>query len=327
MKSYFDHFNYSLANEDNFLEINIAKIAKSKSILAIAGSGNRSLFLSSTFPDNLVIIDTSSAQINYCQYKEGLVRESTLDHYWQVLNESLLYEGKYEKTLITFSKIIKLLVGSKNVKKLFSFDTHEEQKEYYQKHFPRKRFHLALHLIGNPFVMNKLLYKGSFVKKNIPLSHGRYYIQRLEEIIQRFLLKEHFFAQLLLLGEIIFPQAKICENTPDVYHQTQAWLKDHRPLYLQKTITEITLKDLPCKINLVSYSNVPSYYQGKLEQSHMQQLKKILESHALVIVRYYLRIPENIDLTGYLDVTDQFEKVIAKEKVNMYDIKVYQFVS
>ncbi len=162
MNNYFQGFNYSLANEDNFLEINLAKSLRSKNILTIAGSGNRSLFLSSIKPDNLTIIDTSKKQLDYCKYKERLVKKNNLEQYWRVLNEGPLYLGNYEQTLIKYSKIIKLIVGKKHLEKLCSFNSIEEQQEYYRNFILRTKLRLALRLVGNPFVMNLLLYKGNF---------------------------------------------------------------------------------------------------------------------------------------------------------------------
>ena len=173
--------------------------------------------------------------------------------------------------------------------------------------------------------MNILLYKGTFVKKNIKQTHSKYYIDRFEQIFKKFLLKENFFVQLILLGKIISPTATICENTPHIFTKAKEWLEKQKPVYLCIPITQITKQNLVKDVDFVSYSNVPSYYQENLEINHMQELKHILSDGALVVLRYYLREPSVTNFKSYQDVTIKFQSLIDQERVNMYTIKVYQY--
>jgi hypothetical protein len=43
-----------------------------------------------------------------------------------------------------------------------------------------------------------------------------------------------------------------------------------------------------------------------------------------VVVRYYLRKPENADRSGFSDITASFATSIAREKVGVYDIEVFE---
>ena len=62
-KKYFSDLNYSLGNEDTSLEVEILKHIRPKNIFSVAGCGSRALPLLSVFPDNLVAVDISEAQI------------------------------------------------------------------------------------------------------------------------------------------------------------------------------------------------------------------------------------------------------------------------
>jgi S-adenosylmethionine-diacylglycerol 3-amino-3-carboxypropyl transferase len=79
------------------------------------------------------------------------------------------------------------------------------------------------------------------------------------------------------------------------------------------------------KYDFVSLSDVPSYFSEHLDRVYLQKLSKGLAPGALVVVRCYLRVPENTDLTGFADVTNEFHKEIAEEKTQMYRTFIYEY--
>jgi S-adenosylmethionine-diacylglycerol 3-amino-3-carboxypropyl transferase len=78
------------------------------------------------------------------------------------------------------------------------------------------------------------------------------------------------------------------------------------------------------KYDFLSLSDVPSYFQGDLETEFMQRIKPGLSPGAVVVNRYYLRKSE-CDLDGYVDITENYLKLIELEKVQMYDIRIYKY--
>ncbi len=42
------------------------------------------------------------------------------------------------------------------------------------------------------------------------------------------------------------------------------------------------------------------------------------------MARYYMRIPENVETAGFLDVSSRYAPAIAAEKVQMYRISIYE---
>ena len=327
MSDYFNKLNYTLANEDNHLEVELADLLKPKHILAIAGSGNRSLFHASNNPKQLTIIDTSKHQLNFCRYKEMLVRENDLNEYWNTITKSYLYSGAYEQMLKKFSNVIKFLVGKKKLLKLFSFESLDSQVQYYENSFPKRRLFLALRIIGNPFVMNWFLYKGNFIKKSVNESHANYFITRFDEIIQSTLLKKNFFPQIVFMGKILFSDAHICENDPYLFEQTKKWLERSKPQYLCINVTELKESDLSTKVDFFSFSNVPSYFNRDLEINYLQRLKPIFNEGAVIVIRYYLKDDSILDTDGYKDITHQYSHLVNSEKSKMYNIRIFQFLS
>ena len=49
-----------------------------------------------------------------------------------------------------------------------------------------------------------------------------------------------------------------------------------------------------------------------------------LNENGLVLNRYFAHIPENLDITGYRNVTSDYMDFIKKESTQLYDIKFYE---
>ena len=77
-------------------------------------------------------------------------------------------------------------------------------------------------------------------------------------------------------------------------------------------------------IDFLSFSDVPSYLQPPREQEFLQEIKNGISPGGIIINRYYLRIPENLNTDGYQDITDNFKWNISKEKIQMYSFGIYK---
>jgi len=49
-----------------------------------------------------------------------------------------------------------------------------------------------------------------------------------------------------------------------------------------------------------------------------------LSARGIVVNRYYLRVPENLNVSGYQNITDNFRETIAREKIQMYYFGIFQ---
>lgn len=360
---YFCKLNYTLANEDSWPEINIAKKIQAKKILAIGGSGGRSLPLLSCAPESLHYIDLGLEQLhlielrkesirslNYqqfltfwgyppyadnenCKEREDLfaslsLKAASRTYFQEIFQQnnfnSPLYMGKWEKTFATFSKVAQRLLGKKNLEKFLTFKDLEEQRKYLATGFPRLRWKIALMIMGNAAVFNALLYKGNFIKKNIPLTHYQFYKSVFDSLFENTLVKENFFIQLCFFGKIQNAEALPAEADQQIFNQVKEQLvKSTTSMAIQDNIINYC-QSTSEKFDFISFSDVPSYFEGELEEQFMQKIKPALLPGALIINRYYLRIPQNIDLTGFSDVTEEFTGDIKNELVGVYQIKIYR---
>lgn len=358
-QNYFKGLNYTLGNEDTAVEIELVKKLKPKAIFSICGSGGRSLPLMHKTAEALALSDLSREQLflaelrlasykklshekfllfwGYFPYSEknntAERRELffTLDlsipcreFFTQVFEEihydSLLYLGKWERTFAVFAKVLMTLLGP-DFDRIMRFDDLEEQVKYYRSEFPLKRWKLLIHLLGNKAMFNALLYKGDFITKNSPLSHFDYYFGAFERLFTRDLAQKSFFLQLCFYGRIKSLMGVPVEASADSHERVSS--STAQVEYVQEDFVSYLSRGTKL-YDFLSLSDVPSYFQGEIEKNFMQKIRPGLRPGAIVVTRYYLR-KSDCDLTGYLDITDSHIKLIEMEKVQMYDIRIYQY--
>ncbi|MCO4753300.1 MAG: DUF3419 family protein [Bacteriovoracaceae bacterium] len=364
-QEYFSDLNYSLGNEDTDMEVAIVNKLKPKKVFTIAGCGSRALPLLSCAPDELTCIDVAKPQLlitelrlktletlNYQDFmtfwgfspydktdfsdrrKEMFqrlnlsseAREYFSEYFSRVNWGSLLYEGKWEKTFSIMSKVVRLILG-KHARKALEFDNLENQIDYYNNEFPRGKWKLILFALGNKSVFNALLYKGDFIKKNVPESHFDYYREAYDRLFTQGLVNESFFMHLCFQGKIINEHGNTVEADQETFHACQAALEGGCKVNILNQDLSTAAKNLEGQnIDYASLSDVPSYFSGDLEKNFMQEVRGMLSEGGVVVLRNYLREPE-VDTSGYEEITLKFSEEIRSEKVQMYKVRIYQKVS
>lgn len=358
-QKYFTGLNYTLGNEDTAVEIELIKKLKPKKIFSICGSGGRSLPLMHKGASELSLSDLSQEQLYLAQLRLSTYKDLSFEEFllfWgyypygdnnntaqrkelfyklnlkpeardffnkvfiEIEFESLLYLGKWERTFAVFAKITSVLLG-RDYDRILRFDNLEDQIHYYRTSFPMKRWKAMIQILGNKATFNALLYKGDFITKNSPLSHFDYYFQAFERLFTRDLAQKSFFLQLCFYGKI-----KSLPGVPvEAHKESHDRIKESECEvdYLKEDFVSYLAKGLK-QYDFLSLSDVPSYFQGELERDYMQKIRPGLAPGAIIVTRYYLR-KSDCDLTGYLDITDSHIKLIELEKVQMYDIRIYQY--
>jgi S-adenosylmethionine-diacylglycerol 3-amino-3-carboxypropyl transferase len=356
---YFTGLNYTLGNEDTTVEIKLAEVYKPKSVFAVCGSGGRSLPLAMESVESLTLSDLSEEQLmlaelrlstykefsyddflkfwgyfpysddNYCDSRKSLFEKLSLtkktrdyfqDIYSAVEFQSILYSGKWERTFQILAKITRVLMG-KDFDRILRFDNLKAQQDYYKNEFPINRWKAVLFLVGNKTLFNALLYKGSFIEKNIQDSHFDFYFKAYERLFTRSLAQNSFFVQLCFYGKIMSINGVPVEAGRKSFERVKGYKGSVQ--YLKTDLIE-HLKKGDVKHDFLSLSDVPSYFKGELEKNFMQMIRPGLNEGAIVINRYYLRVPD-CDLRGYTDITDKHRNLVDSELVQMYDIRIYQY--
>jgi S-adenosylmethionine-diacylglycerol 3-amino-3-carboxypropyl transferase len=239
--------------------------------------------------------------------------------------QGLLYEGKWERTMAKLARLNRLVTGAAGLG-LFSCLNLAEQREYLAKEFPRRAFALTVSLLGNAGVFNSLLYKGHFPKKNIPGSFYRFYADVFERLFTRTLARENFFLQIIFHGKVVFREGCPIECEPWVYAKAKRALEETELCYVQGNVVEQAARAEP-KVAFLSLSDVPSYFSGDTERQFLQRVRGGLAPKGLVVVRSYLRVPEQTDATGFLDVSASHQELMDQEKVQVYLVQLYERAS
>ncbi|MBC7690775.1 MAG: DUF3419 family protein [Methylotenera sp.] len=197
---YFTGINYSLANEDTWVEYRLAP-QNAKAIVAVAGSGSRVLPLLARSPRLLEIVDLSEAQLYLAELRMEAVRELSheeflhflgyrgaifdgdlLDNsraklfkrlklsekcfgYWNENREwekrGVIYLGKWENHFIKLGKLLSKIIRL-NAAPLFEAHSIKEQNLLLKKHWNETRFRNFLRVALSEFVFQKFLYGKQF---------------------------------------------------------------------------------------------------------------------------------------------------------------------
>ena len=357
--NYFKGLNYTLGNEDTSVEIALVKHFHSKRIFSICGSGGRSLPLLSQDVELLALSDLSIhqlylAEMRLASYMElkyedflnfwGYFPYNEKDHttlrkkifesltlstnardffknvFMEINYHSPLYLGKWERTFNILANINKFFLGL-DFDRIMHFDNLSDQKEYYKNNFPMVRWKMVIFLLGNKSLFNALLYKGDFIEKNSPLSHFDYYFKAFERLFTSDIAAKSFFLNLCFYGRINSYAGLPIEATEDSLNR----IKKTKAIvnYLNEDFVSHLAKG-ENQYDFLSLSDVPSYFKGDTERDFLQMIRPSLLKGAIVVVRYYLR-KAVCDISGYKEISSNFSNLFDQEKVQMYDISIYQY--
>jgi S-adenosylmethionine-diacylglycerol 3-amino-3-carboxypropyl transferase len=357
--SYFNKLNYTLANEDTSLELEILP-QNVGHVLSVAGSGGRVMPLLARNPKRITCVDLAKEQLYLTELRMESLRALSREEFMSFWGyppkpatpaerksifgkiklsapaedflrglfdaknwESILYEGKWENTFAKLSRVNSRITGKKGAA-FFEARTIEEHNAYLKRGFPWLRWWLVLFLLGNASVFNAILYKGKFPQKNIKLSMFAFYRSVFKRLFAQDLARRSYFLQILFFGKVLFEEGCPVECKPEVFAAAKKAVNGAEIVYRQGDIVS-EVRNAPVPVDFLSLSDVPSYFSGEAERMFMRGISQNLSPGAVVVTRNYLRIPENTDFTGYDDVTGNFQQAIDGEKVGVYDIVVHRW--
>jgi S-adenosylmethionine-diacylglycerol 3-amino-3-carboxypropyl transferase len=277
------------------------------------------------FGDTLLIESVKNRDVRKRIFNSLELTDSAREYFAEQYNNSnwssILYNGKWEKTFVFFSKVVRKIIGERVVEELFSFDDVEEQKEYIQNRFPKLKWKILMTILGNKPLFNALLYKGDFIKKNVEDSYLQYYTKAFDHLMTHDLAKTSFFLQLCFLGEIRHKEGNLVEASEECFNSMKKSLnKAEIHFHKQDIISAIKNEK---NVDFISISDVPSYFSGDVEKNFFQDIRPSLSTRGIVVNRNYLRVPI-ANRSNYQDVTNNYLRELSDEKVQMYRIEVLQ---
>ncbi len=362
---YFENLNYTMANEDTAMEVDMLA-AGVNHVMCVAGSGGRVMPLLSKAPRKITCVDLSEEQLGICQLRFEALRAFEFDEYLdffgypregssnelapevrkkmfgkislsddvrkmyshlfdQISWSPITYMGKWEKTFIKLSLLNRSLTRRKGAA-IFECKSIEEQNEYLQSKFPKLSWNAVLMAAGNASVFNSLLYKGHFPKRNIPETYFEFYRKSFGRIFKSQLLRENFFMQILFFGKIKYPEGVPVEGKEDVFSAAKK-VMDSVEIQYQRLDILGAVKQTSTPIDFLSLSDVPSYFDDQTGNTFLQSVRPGMAPGGKVIVRNYIHVHWRTDSKGYEVITSDFHEAIAKEKTQVYLVDVYKAIS
>jgi S-adenosylmethionine-diacylglycerol 3-amino-3-carboxypropyl transferase len=235
---------------------------------------------------------------------------------------SPLLEGRWERTFIGFSKLARMIMGVGRIERLFSCTDHAEQTELIRKEWSGFRWQSLIALAGNARTFNSLLYSGDFPSNNTGIGYVTYYRRAFDRLFSQGLVRDNFFLQLTLLGELRFPGGLPPETDPEIYSEARKVLNELELDWVEGDL--VSGLSSARGVDFVSFSNVASYFKPPVEQDFLQTIAPGLSPGARVVLRHYLHRPEGLARGGFRDMTQEFRESIERERMQMYEIEVLE---
>ena len=356
---YFSVLNYSLANEDTAVELSIMP-TDTDCVVCVAGSGARVIPLFAKTPKSLVCVDVSPQQLELTELRIEAARALDLRDYrnffgygsqtisaekrreiFDQLNLSantksslaelfsrshwgpIIYLGRWERAFGKLARFAARVIGPRGLA-IFQCRNMDEQRRYLAETFPRWRWRLAVAMIGQSFVFNRLIYGNQLPQLNLAKSDYSYFNDRLASTLRVSLARENFFLKILLRGHLENEEALPLECSDLHYSAIQRGIKSCTVRYVQSDLYDFLEKN-PGVANFVSLSDTPSYSGSAASSPNiMQKLVTGMATGGLAVARYFRFCPPAVQLEKLEDVTRKYEKVISSEITCIYKIGVFQ---
>lgn len=355
MKNYFSGLNYSLGDEDTSVELSMLPEGLAH-VMSIAGSGGRALPLLARSPRRLTCVDISIEQLAVTKLRFAALKAFELPRYIEFLGyvpgmspterrsafeelelsaidrdwlakmfdhlgwEGLVYAGRFERTLITFSRIVKAVLWAKG-RQIFDCSDLDSQRRFFENDFPHRRWRLLLMILGNSAVLNSLLYRGQFPRNNLGVSSYVLYESIFHSLYTRLLARRSFFLQMVLLGRVVFEEGLPVECHPAVYERARTALASCDVAFVRGEFLQAAAASAP--IDFLSISDVPSFLPDDAAKNYLQALAPILVNGGRIVARAHMRmIPPLMD--GYEDATCEYADDVDAETTKLWRINLFR---
>lgn len=360
---YFKDLNYTLANEDTFIEHELLPEGANR-VFCIAGSGSRVLPLLAKRPKEVDVVDMSVAQLYLTELRYQATKVFTyeewlfffgyrggLQSFGKIDGDSRVElfqrieltdpcrvfwadrrEGWKNRGFISLGKWESHFIKLGHIFReylrfdftpIFEAQSLDEQIELWNKHWPAKRFTAFMKIAASEYVFNKFLYKGHFAGSDDHRTEKRSPSQFLEEEFRR--LFHTILARKNYFMQMLFLGGiKFEEGLPTEAHQSVFEAIKKSPTKINYRLGNL-LEILPdAPWDFVSLSDTVSY----LSKEDANRLLKILHSDtksgSTMVIRSFMRAPTQIDLTGWEQLVGDEQKAWKRDVTGVYNFHIFR---
>jgi len=317
----FDFIRYANCWEDADILLEGLSPQPGKKILSIASAGDNSFLLLKSSPELLVAVDVNKTQLyltelkkicikhlgreevlQFLGFKRGNDRSATFDSikkhlssecriYWEHhvnhLERGVIYQGKFEKYFILFSRrILPLIHFRKTTSKLFEEKSEEQQALFYNNRWNNMRWKLLFKVFFSKYVMGKFGRDPKFLEQvKVPVSE--YIYEKAAHHLKSKYAQTNFMLRFNLTGRFanLLPPYLQRENFDTIK-------KNIDKLVVFEGFAEDAFNKYG-KFNYMNLSNIFEYMDDELFRKTGKVLHENLEQHGR-IAYWNLMVPRRI---------------------------------
>lgn len=352
-----------MGDEDSSVEHHLLNNERDH-VVSIAGSGGRIIPLLAKFPKRITCIDILNEQLYITELRLKLVEQLECQQYKSFLGyppysmspserencfkklnlsvnaknylfdlfskngwKEIIYLGKFESTLITLFGVNHLLTG-KAGQKIFECRNIDEQVDFFHRKFPKFRWNMVVFLLGNSTILNTLLYKGDFPKKNIPGSYYSLFKKIFVNLFTKISARKSFFLQLIFFGRLITEEANPIEASEAVFYKAKKALSDCIIDFHNGDIITFLQNAEKHSVDFVSLSDVPSFLDDRKAGDYLKLIKQAVKPGGRVVVRSNLRVARPQYTGEYIKISPapDDERVIENEATQLWKVDIYEVI-
>jgi S-adenosylmethionine-diacylglycerol 3-amino-3-carboxypropyl transferase len=355
MSKYFQGLNYSLANEDTWIEYNLAPLG-AKSFFSVCGSGSRVSPLLAKNPQEMHVVDLSETQLklfrlrfqaartlSYQEYlhflgytnspdqenrshiieklklsSEDLHHWKAQEHLWQ--KAGFIYLGKWESHFMKLGKIFKKISFS-DLGPVFAARNMDEQREAVKKYWKPAFFKRYTQIVMNEWIANKLLYKGSFAggkdNKTMSITAAQFIYDEFNDLFQNTWVRSNYFLQMIFLNEVAHPEAFPAECNEEIFEGIK---NCQTKIYYHK---ENLLKLLRSKPHdFYSLSDTFSYMSNEEVKDFLRDLPEEVPQATNMVIRTFMRKPSFEIVSPWETNVGENHEMAKNDCTRMYEFTI-----
>ena len=360
--TYFDQLNYTLANEDTWVEYNLLEEG-CENVFSICGSGARVLPLIARNPKSIVVNDLVREQLYLCELRLAAARALTHSEFLFFLGyRGGVYPGLVEgddrydlfqklemsdearrfwtrhteiwapRGFITlgrweshFQKLSRLFRNALRIdtREIFEAQSLDEQRELFERKFPHTLFRSFLRVVASEFVFNRFLYKGHFAGGKENRTDPRPPWKFLDEEFRR-MFETQLVRKSYFLQILFLGRIYFEEGLP---LEAQAFLFPA----LKESKTSVTYRqgDLVQTLgekpfDFVSLSDTISYLSDGEASGLFNFLSADVPAGSRVVIRSFLRAPELTSPPDWRRETDREEQAFLHDCTSVYRVHIFR---
>ena len=356
MSTYFQGLNYGLANEDTWIEYNLAP-ETADSFFCVCGSGSRVTPLLAKNPKHLHIVDLSETQLASFRLRYAAIKNLSYDDYlfflgyqkisskgkrrselirqlhlsnedetlWKTQQNlweerGFIYLGKWEQHFMKMGRIFQK-ISFTDIRPLFEARDLEEQRSLLPKYWHPKLFKLYTRIIMNEWVANKLLYKGHYAgsshKKTMQVSAAEFVYREINDLFQNTWVRGNYFLNMIFLNEVATPESYPTECDEKLFEKIK---KSDTQIHFHKENLLLLLLERPH--DFYSLSDTFSYMHDEEVKDFLLKLPPGIKPQSQIVIRTFMRKPGFSVLKPWVTDVEENQKLALKDCTRMYEMSV-----